>query len=303
LISSTFRSIFSGGVDLCGSAEALYIKTRRETMSTSEEPTISMDKSADGFFVGEGCGALVLRRLEDCDVEAQQRGPAERRSSTLNEDAASGDKIYCTIDGIGSSDTVGGASREALASASVRPGDVDLVEMSSDGDARLDGEELLGLTQEYGSSGSSGGGSKKKKTVAIGSSKATVGHVGYASGAASLIKAALCLHNRFLPELPSWTGPRDEHVSTWDGSSFYVCPDSRAWVKNGGETRHVGVSGVAVDGNSKYHVVMSDVERTHEHQNNISLGKNAGGGRGKLLIVRGDTVEQLSANIQVRNFS
>ena len=55
-----------GGVDLCGSAESLYVKTRRSKMNGVGEPTISIDRASDGFYVGEGCGALVLRRLEDC---------------------------------------------------------------------------------------------------------------------------------------------------------------------------------------------------------------------------------------------
>ena len=158
------------------------------------------------------------------------------------------------------------AAAAAAAAVQAAPGgltaaDVDYIELSADGDAELDTRELKELAQAFGRSGApnnkknkqnnqsstSSTNVKRNKSVAVGTVKANVGHVGYASGAAALIKAALCLHNRYLPSLPHWGGPKDDHQRTWDESSFYVCQDSRAWVKNAGDRRHCAVSGVAVD--------------------------------------------------------
>ena len=44
-------------------------------------------------------------------------------------------------------------------------------------------------------------GAPSSRSVAVGTVKANVGHVGHSSGAAALIKTALCLHGRYLPQL------------------------------------------------------------------------------------------------------
>ena len=268
LLKGDIDAAVIGGVDLCGSAESLYLKTRRSKMSTNQEPTISFDQSNDGFFVGEGCGALVLRRLEECDPNSSPQ-------------------IYCTIDGVGCSTSVATAANTAVQQAHITTNEIDYVEISADGEDQLDTAELIGLSTSMSNNNAS------VKSIAVGCAKATVGHTGYASGAASLIKTALCLHNRFLPELPSWSGPKQKHARTWNNSNFYICPDSRAWVKNDAEHRHASVSGVAQDGQSCYNVVMSDVQGTHEDQNKMSLDDKVS----KLIIIRGNTIEQLKQRV------
>jgi acyl transferase domain-containing protein len=52
LLKGDIDAAVIGGVDLCGSAEALYVKTRRSKMDAKGEPSISIDRASDGFFVG-----------------------------------------------------------------------------------------------------------------------------------------------------------------------------------------------------------------------------------------------------------
>ena len=37
-----------------------------------------------------------------------------------------------------------------------------------------------------------------------------------------LIKTALCLHGRYLPQLPRWSRPQQHMQSTWEGSQLYA---------------------------------------------------------------------------------
>jgi acyl transferase domain-containing protein len=104
------------------------------------------------------------------------------------------------------------------------------------------------------------------RSVALGTVKATVGHTGHASGAAALIKTALCLHHRSLPVLPRWTAPLD--VALWADSAFYLCAESRAWVKT---TTAPGAC---------FHLLLSDAD--HQAYNVHSLSPHAP----KLLSLR-----------------
>ena len=177
--------------------------------------------------------------------------------------------------------------------------DVDYVELSADGDSELDTRELKELAGVFQAQKTSTKKNKQNKfssstkTVAVGTVKANVGHVGYASGAAALIKAALCLHNRYLPSLPNWEGPKKAHVRAWNESSFYVSDSSRAWVKNKGDRRHCAVSGVAVDGNSCFNVVLSDLEGCHESQTMMSQNPKAA----KLVVIRAANAQGLLKTI------
>jgi len=121
--------------------------------------------------------------------------------------------------------------------------------------------------------------------------KANVGHTGYASGAASVIKAALCLYNRYLPATPRWQEPSEPEVWNAEAKSFYVAPDSRAWVKNAGEKRVAAVSGASESG-SAFHLVLSEAD--HESTNRACTGKDAP----KLLVLRGSSGEDILQRVE-----
>ena len=57
-----------------------------------------LDGGADGFFVGEGCGALVLRRLADCDtVHALPRLAGLALPGSKSNETG---KVYASIDSV-----------------------------------------------------------------------------------------------------------------------------------------------------------------------------------------------------------
>ncbi|KAL3920228.1 MAG: hypothetical protein SGPRY_005332 [Prymnesium sp.] len=119
--------------------------------------------------------------------------------------------------------------------------------------------------------------------VAVGTVKSNVGHTGYASGAAALIKTALCLHNRYLPKMPKWNRPKAHMRDVWEDSPLYTCPSSRAWVVNHSGTRYAAVSGVSCTApDSKFHV-----------HNVVSTDKAAP----KLITLRADSHEGIKQAI------
>ena len=145
----------------------------------------AFDASADGLVVGEGCGILVLKRLED--ALAQQ------------------DRIWGVIRGVGLSNDMRGnllapdpegqlrAMRAAYAQAGWRPEDVDLIECHGAGTPVGDRTELESLNRLWS------GTDAKAGTCPIGSVKTVTGHLLVAAGAAGLIKTLLAMDQKTLP--------------------------------------------------------------------------------------------------------
>ena len=249
------------GVDMSCSKEALHVKTKYTRMSRSQHPVLSFDKASDGFFPGEGAGALVIKRAADVKTHEKQ---------------------YATADAVAVTSNIEQSAQNAMSKASIRPEQVEYVELSADGDC--DDQELVETAAAYGSVG-------KGKRVAVGSVKTSVGDTLYASGAAALIKSALCLYNRTLPIVPHWSGPKEQHSKVWDESQLYVCSDSsRAWVKNKGDRRVLAVNGISeTSPGSAYSVIMSDVAGSHEEGNRVSLDPNSP----KLVVIRGKSSDEI----------
>ncbi|WP_406051705.1 aminotransferase class I/II-fold pyridoxal phosphate-dependent enzyme [Streptomyces virginiae] len=148
------------------------------------------DEAADGFVLGEGAGAVVVRPLADA--------------------LAAGDRVYAVIKGIGSAND--GASpgplapapegqlramRRAYDDAGVAPSSVDFLEAHGTGTAtgdRAEVEALRRLRTEYPDDDPS--------LCYVGAGKALIGHSLSAAGIAGLIKTALVVHHRTIVPQP-----------------------------------------------------------------------------------------------------
>ena len=149
-------AVVVGGVDFCGGLENVLLRNQMHPANLSETPSLSFNSNDSGWLVGEGAGAVVLKRTEDSKT----------------------DKVYATIDHIGT-------AKNKL--------DVGYQEVVASGIAKEDNEEMLQLLN-----------TEQAQKVALGSVKANIGNTCAASGIASLIKTALCLHHRFIPGIPNW---------------------------------------------------------------------------------------------------
>jgi len=71
--------------------------------------------------------------------------------------------------------------------------------------------------------------------AALGSVKTNIGHTYAASGIASLIKTALCVHHRFIPGIPNWKAAEDR--ADFQNSPYYFPTESRPWILSDGLTK------------------------------------------------------------------
>ena len=189
------------------------------------------DAASTGTVLGEGVGMLVLKRVADA-----------RRD---------GDRVYAVLRGLGSSSdgkstALLAPSREgellALARAYERAGvprdTVELVEAHGTGTAAGDQTELEVLDRFFGR--------ERPNAIAVGSVKSMIGHTLAAAGMASLIKAALALHQRVLPATANCERPH--RLPADPGSGLYVNTQTRPWLRPSGAPRRAGVSAFGFGG-------------------------------------------------------
>ncbi|ABA22208.1 Beta-ketoacyl synthase [Trichormus variabilis ATCC 29413] len=245
LMTQEVDAVVVGAVDLAGGVENVLLRSQTAPINTGAN-TLSYDQKANGWTVGEGAGAVVLKRHQQA-IE-------------------NGDRIYAVIDAIsiGQSHTkvyggsVNQACQQALKMAGVPPEQVKYVEVCASGIPQEDEAEIAGLVQAYPSVGDG-------LHCAIGSVKANIGHTFVASGIASLIKTALCLYYRYIPATPNWSGVKTPQA--FEGSPFYVVTESRPWFLSKNASRRIAaINGMGCDG-SYAHVILSEETNQAERPN------------------------------------
>lgn len=227
LAAGTVEAVVVGAVDLAGGLESVLARSRALPPG---EGAVGHDQGSTGWLVGEGAGAIVLRRSDDA---ARAGLPAYATIEGLRVFAPGGDAP--------AADAVARAAREALAAAGTTPARVAAIELWASGVPAEDAAELAGLARVYGAAGGAG-----QLSCAAGSAKANIGHPQAAAGIAGLIRMALCLRGRVHPAMPGWIAPRDPE--RWAATPFFVPADTRPWFAARGLPRLAAVSGLGAGG-------------------------------------------------------
>ena len=247
--NSAFRALELAQIMLArGELEAVVVAAV-DLAGSIERTLLDAADGQSGRTVGEGAGAMVLRRAADA-----------RRD---------GGRIYATVDAVEvSRRDEGGRMKDEggrlphPSSFLPHPSEVGYLELSGDGTCDIAGIALTpALSQEERESDlpspSGRGAGGEGLSCAIGSVTAHIGHCGAAAGMAALIRATLCLDGRYLPGLPlpsplvgEGLGVRGQH------SPFYVPDATRPWLARRGQRRVAAVSGLDRNGCAA-HVLLS----------------------------------------------
>ncbi|GJM62549.1 beta-ketoacyl synthase N-terminal-like domain-containing protein [Persicobacter diffluens] len=265
LATGEVDAVVLGAIDLAGSLEGVATRHKINPMNSGQE-TCSWNENTNGWLVGEGAGAIVLKRAED----------------------ATEDRVYAHIDGLaivqsqltdlrGSVDaeTIKSAAQQAMKVAGVRTTDIGLVEVAANGVAADDAAEIDALTALYPKQEPLFPQLPVYPTAAITTAKAHIGHTFSASGIASIIKTALSLYHRFIPAMPQWQSPKA--MEALEASSFYVPTASSPWFPElHSQSLYAAVQGIAADGTAA-HMIMSEGSHPQSTKDNPYLKK--GGAR------------------------
>ncbi|MBK1897219.1 type I polyketide synthase [Chryseobacterium paridis] len=206
--------VIAGGVHTGQNAAFWSIFAQLGAMSHQEQiKPFSMD--ADGLLIGEGCGFVVLKRLEDA-VRDQ-------------------DKIYAVIKGVGVSSDGNGTSvmspsvkgqlkalKQAWINADLDEKQIGYLEAHGTGTPLGDKTELQTLAQFFGKE-------ETDPVAGIGSVKSNIGHAMPAAGIAGLIKTCLALHHDTLPPTLYCENP----VADMQHTRFAPVQEAKSWSKTG----------------------------------------------------------------------
>lgn len=246
LTSGEVDTVLVGAVDLAGGVENVLLRSQLAKINTGV-PTLSYDQKADGWMVGEGAGAVVLKR-HDTALQRNERIYAVVDAISFGQkhyNATELESGFVTAD----TDTVNSVCNAAFDIAGIQPREINYLEVYGSGVPQEDEAEITGLIQAYPAMGSG-------LECAIGSVKTNIGHTFVASGIASLIKTALCLYHRYIPGCPKWSGVKTPQV--WQGSPFYVATESRPWFLGKESSRRIAaINSMGIDGTFA-HVILSE---------------------------------------------
>ncbi|NUT32229.1 MAG: SDR family NAD(P)-dependent oxidoreductase [Hamadaea sp.] len=204
------------------------------------------DVKADGTLFSSGAGAVVLKRLEDAVADGDTIH-AVLRGSALNNDGSA--KAGFTAPSIQGQSAM---LAEAFAMADVTAADLSFVECHATGTQLGDPIEVAALHRALRAVGGVG-----NARVALGSVKASVGHLGHAAGIASLIKAILALRHGHIPATVNFTEPNPK--LDLDSTPFVIA--DKLMPMTPGVPRIGGVSSFGVGGTNAHVVVQEPPTR------------------------------------------
>jgi 3-oxoacyl-[acyl-carrier-protein] synthase II len=230
----------AGGVNHILSPETT-INFSQARMLSPDGRCKAFDASANGYVRSEGCGIVVLKRLEDAIADGNNI-LAVIRGSAINQD---GRTSGLTVPNGFSQQAL---LRRALSNAGVEPSQVSYVEAHGTGTALGDPIEVGALGAVFSK------GHSKDNPLMIGSVKTNIGHAEGAAGIAGLIKVVLGLQHQEIP--PNLHLLKLNPNINWDEYSIVV-PTSRTPWCFGEKPRKAGVSSFSFSGTNA-HVVLEE---------------------------------------------
>ena len=237
-----------GGVNLILTPE-LNIVFSQARMMSPEGRCKTFDADADGYVRGEGCGVVILKRLQDAiadgdNILAVIKGSAVNQDGTSNGiTAPNGPSQQAVI-------------RQALANAGVKPVEISYVETHGTGTPLGDPIEVNSLKRVLMTDRTC------DRPCYLGSVKTNIGHLESAAGIAGLIKVILALQHREIPA--------NLHLNKLNPyirlkkTSLKIPTEKQPWEAKEGK-RIAGISSFGFGGTNA-HLVVSDLVLADEER-------------------------------------
>jgi acyl transferase domain-containing protein/NADPH:quinone reductase-like Zn-dependent oxidoreductase/acyl carrier protein len=164
-----------------------FVGFTKASMLSAKGRCRAFAQGGDGYVRGEGAAMLVLKPLEQAEIDGDPIWGVIRGSG-VNADGAR--KSGLTIP---SSVAQAQLMHQVLERARLRPDEIDFIEAHGTGTRIGDPIEARAIGQVYGAV------EKRTNPLPIGSVKSNLGHLEPASGMAGLLKALLALRHRTVP--------------------------------------------------------------------------------------------------------
>lgn len=206
----------------------------------------AFDDAANGIVMGEGVGAVMLKRLEDA-IKDHDSIYCVVKGSLINSDG----KTSGIVAGITAPSAE--AQKELLvdvySKAQINPETIGYVEAHGTGTKLGDPIEFKGLTQAFSQF------TDKTGYCAIGSLKSNIGHTATAAGITSIIKMAKAFEKGMLP--PQIGTNKVNRYIDFEKSPFLLNYKLRSWDRIDDNPRRAGISSFGFSG-TNCHVILEE---------------------------------------------
>ena len=247
LLSEECDAALAGGVSMGRLGNSGYFYHDGMIMSPDGHCR-AFDAGAAGTVQGQGCGIVLLKRLDDALRDNDHIYAVISGSATNNDGSNKTGYTAPSVEGQAK------AIRLAQASANIKPTDISYIETHGTGTPIGDPIEIEALRQTFRDD-NTGTSSKRElpKTCAIGSVKTNIGHLDAASGIAGLIKTAKAIEQQKLPPSLHFESPNPK--INFAASPFYVNTQLQDWNPDGAK-RYAAVSSFGMGGTNA-HVILT----------------------------------------------
>ena len=221
----------AGGVHTMLSGRLLELRANAGMLSPDGR-CATFDAAATGYVRGEGCGIVVLKRLDEPEADGDRLWGVIR-STALNQDGASPSLT------VPSRPAQERRIKAPLARAGIEPARVDYLKAPGPGTPVGDPIELEATAAAYGR------GRDPERPLLVGSVKTNIGHVESAAGVAGVIKTILAMKYR--------VAPKHLHFRTlnpdmgWDGLPLRGTAEPTPWPVSDDHPPTAGVNGFGID--------------------------------------------------------
>jgi len=164
----------------------LFDAANNAQMLSQTGQCFAFDARANGFVLGEGAGALILRRLADALVAGDSISAVIKASGTNQDGATNG----LTAPSASSQTKL---MRDLYTTAQITPRSIQMIEAHGTGTKLGDPIEFKALTNCFNIP------SQLQNKIALGSIKGNIGHAGAAAGVAGVLKVLLAMRHQTIP--------------------------------------------------------------------------------------------------------
>jgi 3-oxoacyl-(acyl-carrier-protein) synthase/NAD(P)-dependent dehydrogenase (short-subunit alcohol dehydrogenase family) len=261
--------VYAGGVFAPGPANNNLFAQFRGLTPNESRP---FDAKADGVVFGDGAGILTLKRLSDAiddgdaihGVIRSEGFSSDGKSPSINVPQSNGQVM---------------ALRAAYSRAAIDPRSVQYIEAHATATPVGDAVEFRALQEALPPADG--------WLRPLGSVKALIGHTGWTSGVASVIKICKAMEHRRIPKQFAYESPNPN--IELNGSGFVVPSEEIDWPQNaGGLPRRAGINGFGFGGTNAHFVVEEYLDPYHRALAARFRGRSAA--QPEVVIVAAETV-------------